>query len=500
VTLRRTRIIYQLAASALFFWFIAAGVMGLAERYPTELFLNLSPLAGLSTILSQGNLAGGMILGAGILALAFMLGRVFCGWLCPMGACQDAASFLLVPGDRRLRYAKHSYHPLQKAKYVVLATVLVGAGFGVIWAGWVDPIALMTRFSATVLAPLVDLVVRGGRWQQAAFQGAALTAIVFLATLVMNWWRPRFWCRMVCPLGALLSLCSRNPLRRPTRDRTKCIDCGRCREHCPGACEIDKDVIPSECVMCMNCLEVCPTRAIALRFSPSAKRAAAPLDAGRGLALSRRHFLVSAVVALGSLGAVRNLRHVLGRGFDKRIRPPGALAEEHFLARCIRCGACMNACPTRVIQPAVTECDAEGLWTPVLNMRVGYCEYECVRCTQVCPTEALRPITLRQKHEENFDKIGTAFIDRNRCLPWSFGKECLVCQEVCPVSPKAIYQIPNSTGPRNEHGEPVVAPVVNPERCIGCGHCEYHCPVQDLPAIRVSSIGESRSTNRKLIL
>jgi ferredoxin len=149
---------------------------------------------------------------------------------------------------------------------------------------------------------------------------------------------------------------------------------------------------------------------------------------------------------LGSTGL--RITNTLGANWNnKLIRPPGAVSEEEFLRKCVKCGQCMRICPTNVIQPAGIENGIESLWTPILNNRIGSsgCQYNCVACGQVCPTAAIRPITLDEKlgigeFEQNPPvKMGTAFVDRNRCLPWSMGKPCIVCEENCPVSPKAIY-------------------------------------------------------------
>jgi formate hydrogenlyase subunit 6/NADH:ubiquinone oxidoreductase subunit I len=195
------------------------------------------------------------------------------------------------------------------------------------------------------------------------------------------------------------------------------------------------------------------------------------------------------------------------KDFDKRaVRPPGSVAEALFLERCIKCDQCLRVCPTNVLQPALFETGLEGVWTPVLNNRMGYCELNCVLCGQVCPTGAIRRLSLEEKlgagafAEQGPARIGTAFYDYGRCLPWAMDAPCVVCEEVCPTSPKAIFTRPVEVVRRDGQKVTLRRPAVDPERCIGCGICEHECPVKDEAAIRVTAIGESRSRERGLLL
>jgi MauM/NapG family ferredoxin protein len=254
----------------------------------------------------------------------------------------------------------------------------------------------------------------------------------------------------------------------------------------------------SECHVCLNCIAACPEGAISFRpFAPQA----APSG---GVALARRHFLGA---SLGGLALWPLFRASAGSAAEPgplAVRPPGSLAEEEFLARCIRCGACGNACPTSAIQPSLGRAGAEGLWTPVIVPRRGWCEPSCTLCGQVCPTGAIRPFSLAEKGwtrpAESPIRIGTAFVDHGRCLPWAMHTPCIVCQEVCPTSPKAIWLEDVELADRD--GKPVrlQQPRVDPRLCVGCGLCEAKCPVSDEAAIRVSRVGESRSHGAALIL
>jgi MauM/NapG family ferredoxin protein len=248
----------------------------------------------------------------------------------------------------------------------------------------------------------------------------------------------------------------------------------------------------------MNCVAGCGNRALA--FGPSTEKTTEqPLPD-----LGRRGVILGAITGAALVPAMRTgaLGSPLGRPDPSCIRPPGALDEIDFIARCIRCGQCMKICPNNALHPAFHEAGIEGLWTPVLVPRTGYCEPTCTLCTEVCPTGAIRTITERQKtgqDREAMVRIGTAFIDRGRCLPWAMGIPCIVCEEFCPVSPKAIWFKEEEALVR-DRTVTLKFPRVDPTACNGCGACEYVCPVHDRAAVRVTSAGESRSPKNALLL
>jgi len=214
--------------------------------------------------------------------------------------------------------------------------------------------------------------------------------------------------------------------------------------------------------------------------------------------LGRRSILTAGLAGLGGGLLFRVHPQASARSFaPELIRPPGATEEETFLARCVRCGECMKVCPTNAIHPAFLEAGLEGLWTPILNMKIGYCEYECTLCIQVCPTDAIEELSLEQKQKTN---IGLAFVDKNRCLPYAFARPCIVCEEHCPTPQKAIWveelEVVNHAGEKVK----VKQPHVDPDLCIGCGICQYKCPIKDEPAIYVTSAGETRNPKNQIFL
>jgi ferredoxin len=237
----------------------------------------------------------------------------------------------------------------------------------------------------------------------------------------------------------------------------------------------------AECTACMLCPPVCPEEAIG--FSWTRRRTEAPLD------VSRRRLVVSAAAGLATVPLTR-IHPLRAATPPARLRPPGARPEAVFLNRCLRCGACMKVCMRNAIHPALHEAGWEGLFTPVMDFDVGYCEYNCTLCGQVCPSEAIRPLPVAEKQRV---VIGLAVIDKNRCIPYRLGQNCIVCEEHCPIPDKAI--VFEESEVRAPSGESVILkkPVVVLEKCIGCGICQRKCPVKATAAIVVTPYLESRA-------
>jgi ferredoxin len=223
--------------------------------------------------------------------------------------------------------------------------------------------------------------------------------------------------------------------------------------------------------------------------------------------------IVGAAAGLAFIPVARASDDIDANYNPKLIRPPGSLSEREFLERCIKCGECMKVCPNNALHPAFMEGGIEGIWSPILIPRIGYCEFSCTLCGQACPTGAIRRITPDEKMGNREKKviplkIGTAFYDKGRCLPWSMNTPCIVCEEFCPTSPKAIWaqeveiamREPGTGHSSETKKQKLKQPVVQPDLCIGCGACEKVCPVQDSPAVYVTSIGETRSKTNVLLL
>lgn len=321
---------------------------------------------------------------------------------------------------------------------------------GTLQIGLLDPICLLHRsFTAAVLPAMnMPTVVQegvpgvvAGVGDQKQHIGAWLIGFMLLALLAANLWIPRFFCRVLCPLGALLGMLSRFALWRIERDPNKCTDCDLCLQSCEGASDPHTQLRKSECFVCFNCIEDCPHDAISFAFVPPRKHEVAAPD------LRLRNGVLAAVAGFLFYPFARAAGKTT-RDFSAThmVRPPGSCEEFEFLERCIKCDQCIRVCPTNVLQPYHFDLqNIESLWTPVMNFRMGYCQLHCTACGEVCPTGAIQRIGIEQKlglgdyAAVGPVVLGTAHYDLGRCLPWSMKKPCVVCEEVCPTSPKAIY-------------------------------------------------------------
>ncbi len=498
---------------------------------PVSLFFQLDPLVAVSNALASRALYRGLLWSLVVLIPAFFLGRFFCGWVCPLGTLNHLFSSLKSESKIGKRLIdSNRYKSWQATKYYLLAAGLVAALFGTTIVGWLDPFSFLTRALGLSILPGLDylansvlhavenssfLFVRrvGGiahlllnmtllGLRQPHFRQGLFLGLLFVFILALNLRFTRFFCRALCPLGALLGLVSRWSILGLQKQPAACDDCNRCLLHCQGG---DDPIggVPwrkSECHLCLNCIGECPQHSLQFKFFPNSNTREAP-------SLQRRKVItgLAAGAAIGPL--MRATSTFAAEKHERRIRPPGALEESDFLARCIRCGECMKVCPNNALHPSLSEAGVEGLWTPVLVPRIGYCEPSCVLCSEACPTGAIWETTAKQKawavgvsKDAKPIHIGTAFYDHGRCLPWAMAIECIVCEEWCPTSPKAIYLQSAQVMDANGQNKTVRQPRVDPERCVGCGACEYACPLQDRPAIYVTSIGETRSTTNQILL
>ena len=506
---------------------------------PVEAFLLADPFVAAITFLSTHTVYRGLAWSLGLVLLTVVFGRVFCGWICPFGTLHHFFGWIFpsryLRGGRRVEANKT--HGWQRAKYYLMWGFLAAAAAGSVIGGLFDPICVAVRaIGLGVLPALQYLGVRSSTaiadsnvralqnaadstqdilarhiWtgNQVYFHQTWLIVFLLAAILFMNRVIPRFWCRALCPLGAFLGVMSRFSLFGMEKDHAKCTDCNLCLVHCQGADSPQGGVKhrKDECHMCFNCENACPEDVIKFRFLPGLRGTITKPD------LERRTVVTAAAAGVVAVPAMRIANWPDRAYSEKVIRPPGAVEEREFLERCIRCAECMKVCPNNALHPAFFEAGMEGLWTPILIPRIGYCEFSCVLCGQVCPTGAIQKIDEKQKMGigQKPVSVGTAMYDQGRCLPWSMATPCIVCEEFCPTSPKAIWaeevEVPKRDDKYTQKGEhaamlmvKVQRPHVDPSLCVGCGACEKVCPIVDKPAVYVTNAGETRSKTNVILL
>ena len=492
------RVFVQAVVFGLFTAFVFLTTFASLDRHPglrdwVSKLLEIDPLISTATAITTHTVYKGLLWSLVVLIPTLFLGRFFCNWVCPYGSLHQFVGWLFRSRERRTVEANR-YRPSQQVKYYILTAMLVAAVFGTLQIGLLDPICLLYRSFTGSVIPALNMPTPELLGEDRLYQGAWLIGLVLFGLVAMNLVYPRFFCRVLCPLGALLGILSRFAWWRIERDPVKCQGCDQCRLHCEAACDPQARLRKAECFVCFNCIEDCPEGALRFAFLPPKKHEVTGPDA------SRRKLVFAGIAGLLFYPLVRATGRAT-RDFSSRlIRPPGAVEELEFLERCLKCDQCARVCPTNVIQPAWFEGGLEGLWSPVLNFRMGYCQLDCTACGQVCPSGAIQRVSVAEKlgqgefAERGPIRLGTAHVDPGRCLPHSKSIPCVVCEEVCPTSPKAIYAEQVTRTLRDGRQVELRLPRVDVDRCIGCGICEHQCPVVgDLRAIYVTADGETRS-------
>jgi ferredoxin len=366
------------------------------------------------------------------------------------------------------------------ARFYVLAAVLAAAALGVMLAGYVAAIPVATRGAVFLLGPAQLAWLKHPGMVRAVERSYWVSVGLFAAVLGLGLLGRRFWCRDVCPSGALYSVASLLRLRE-RRVGASCVGCGKCVAACAfDAIRSDFSTRPLACAWCTDCAAACPVDAI--EFGWRRRREAAEPSAAEPRP-SRRAFLgASAAGAFAGLGMLSS--RPAGPGAKRLLRPPGSVAEEPFLALCVRCGECIKACPGPVLHPAGLEAGLDAVWTPVAVPTWAGCHQECNFCGQVCPTGAIRPLPLEVKRRTH---MGLAVVDPALCLPHRGEQDCRLCVDECTAAGYDAIALRDIELEVGEVPEGVLsdmyldamgsipAPFVNPDACVGCGLCEYRC-------------------------
>jgi ferredoxin len=473
-------------------YLILQAAFPLEVKIPVDLYLRLDPFIGIITLLTQGEVVARMLPAFGVLLLVIIFGNFFCGWFCPMGATIDFFDRLLFREKKRSRPLDDQ--PFRRVRLGVFVFALAAGLMGLQVLYLVDPISLITRtLVISIYPPAVyiynQLLPEIQRFlpknpfffpavKVPIFKVNLLIFLFMVAILALGVIRKRFWCRYLCPLGTLFSLASRlrTVRRRVSED---CIQCGKCVKDCSiGAIpeESPEQYRQQDCISCFKCLD-CPPKAVSFGLALPKWKAA------EGVSLSRRYVVGSLAFGFFSALAVKTnpLQTESGLKNSRLIRPPGALPEKRFVSACTGCGECLKVCPNNALQSTFLEAGLAGLYTPRLVPRIGYCEEYCNFCGKVCPTEAIRVLSIEEKR---LIQMGVAHIDKTRCIAYDQDKVCLVCNEQC--SYHAV---------EGDEKDEKKRPIVKEEKCTGCGICENKCPVDGESAIIVYASGVQKKIN-----
>ena len=454
------------------------------ELLPAESFLIIDPLVSFSTAVAAHSWVWSLTSAAAILLVCVFIPRGFCGYLCPLGTLIDLFDWSV--GARVTRFRVKDDGWWVHIKYYALLATMIAALCGVLVSGFVAAIPVVTRGLLFTLAPLQTGFGRGWHLVPPMNAGHVFSIILFAAVLGLGFLKPRFWCRYVCPSGAVFSL---GNLFRVTERKVEdtCINCNKCVEICPfDAIKPDFTTRTSDCTQCQTCGGVCPTQAIKFVERWNFVQLKVLNDPPTNeTPLGRRGFLAAGVgLASGVAGGLglAGATKVWGADLDnpdawRPVRPPGSVPEKEFLQMCIRCGECYKACPNDVLHPIGFQQGLEGIWTPHVVANWAGCESSCNACGEVCPTGAIRAIPLAEK---KVCRIGLAEINLQTCLPHAGREACQLCVDECHHAGYHAIEFTRIGTEMDAEGSPVedsgfLAPVVLADKCVGCGLCQTRC-------------------------
>lgn len=439
-----------------------------------------------------------------LIALTLIFGRIYCSVICPLGVFQDFVSWL--SGKRKKNRFKYS-KALNGLRYVVLVLFAIAFALGISSiVALLAPYSAYGRIANTLFQPiylwgnnlLAGLAERANSyafyktdiWLK-SLPTLIVAVITLIIVIILAWRNGRTYCNTICPVGTILGFFAKYSWLKPVIDTSKCNSCGLCSRNCKASCINFKEhtIDYSRCVTCMDCVEKCPKGSISYKH-PVKKVAASSTSPLNGVDDARRSFLTAtAIVTTTSILKAQEKKVDGGLAVieEKQIphrntplTPPGSLSARHMAQYCTACQLCVSVCPNEVLRPST---NLMHFMQPEMSYERGYCRPECTRCSDVCPAEAIQPIT---KAEKSSIQIGHAVWIKANCVALIDGVDCGNCARHCPTG--AIQMISSDASLKDA---PKI-PVVNTERCIGCGACENLCPARPFSAIYI----EGHETHR----
>lgn len=452
-----------------------------------------------------------------VVVLTLFMGRIYCSVICPLGVMQDAIAWF----NRKKN--KYRYSPAKTTlRYTMLVLACAALALNVAWIGGLFfPYSTYGRIVSTCVAPLYKLANNGlaalaEHYGSYAFYevdvwiksiSALIVAMISWGIIaLLAWCGGRTWCNTICPVGTLLGLISKKSYFKIAIDSDKCKNCNKCAHNCKAACIDIKthSIDSSRCIVCGNCIEECPhdalhlCNAVATSVPPSTPKNNAEEGASRRAALTSVAILAGTAIAKAQAkvepkttdGGFADIVKKKKPQREKLITPPGSLSISNLRTHCTACQLCIDACPNDVLRPSS---NLDRFMQPEVSYERGYCRPECNRCSEVCPTSAIQPVTIE---ERTAIQVGHAVWARDLCVPVKDGKPCGLCARKCPA--EAIQMVPLQAGVHQDgrrwrdadnkeipREKVLLIPVVNEEKCIGCGACENLCPSSPVSAIHV---------------
>jgi ferredoxin len=424
-----------------------------------------------------------------VLVLTFLFGRVYCSSICPLGTIQDLASNTAkkINKKKKFTYTKEYFW----LRYSILAIVILSILFGNLFlVNLLDPYSNTGRIFAQLFNPLLMHINNFAAFTlekfniyliypieiKAFYFIAALFPLTFLAIVIyLSYKRGRLYCNTICPVGTLLGLISKFTIFKLKIDKASCEGCGVCARVCKAECieKSTKEIDFSRCVACYNCLDVCPSDSINYQLIQIDKTQSGSDESRRNfISRTSMFFIGLTTTALSQITIIPKKESKIAEKKKFAVTPPGSNTIDHFNNKCTACHLCITACPTKVLQPSIMEFGIFNIFQPFMDYKTSYCNYDCIACSEVCPTSAILPLTGDQK--KNI-QIGKAIFVKENCIVETENTACGACSEHCPT--KAVMMV--------DYKANLKIPEVTNKYCVGCGACEHACPTKPYKAIYV---------------
>lgn len=484
---------FRVVISIIFFVLIAALFVDFRELIPTIwagkiLFLQFVPSL-IRFITLPALIAAGFIV---VLVLTALFGRVYCSAICPLGTLQDIFSWISKNTGLIRRYKFKKALNYLRYPFLALTVVLLLCG-SMFLLNLLDPYSSFGRIFSDIIRPGIVVANNGLaalfekynmyflyrlNLNLITWRTVLIPFITILLVMGLSFYYGRIYCNTICPVGTLLGLLSRVSLFKIKMETATCTKCGKCAAACKSTCINVKtlQVDNSRCVACYNCISACAESSI--KYMPSWGK----ITTAAGTDSSKRDFIGKTLLYGAALAGISRKSfsqeepdRPAGRIPNQKnhpVSPPGSMSLKHFTDRCTACHLCVTVCPTSVLQPSFLEYGFMGMAQPHMDFGVEYCNFECTRCGEVCPTGAILPLTVEDK---KLEQTGQVHFVIEKCIVYTDNTSCGSCSEHCPT--QAVKMVPYKEG--------LTIPETNTDICIGCGACEFACPVKPHTAIFV---------------